>query len=80
LLNIESAEQMANHFAKGALYENLAILELMKIRHNQGIQPSLYFWQDQAGHEIDCIAEWGGQLQAFEIKAGATIQKALTSI
>lgn len=74
LLGLEKASQVDTHYLKGALFENLVVLDLLKGRLNRGLPPNLYFWRDQAGHEIDLIAEWGGIVKAIEIKAGATFQ------
>lgn len=72
LLGIEKKEQIESHFLKGALFENLVILELLKSRYNQALPANLFFWRDKTGHEIDCLAEWQGKLKAIEIKSGAT--------
>ena len=74
LLNIESEAQVASNHLKGALYENMVILEILKGRLNRARKPNLYFWRDSAGHEVDLIAEWGGTLKAIEIKSSATVQ------
>jgi predicted AAA+ superfamily ATPase len=74
LLGLEKATQLETHYLKGALYENLAILEILKGRINQGKPPHIYFWRDHTGHEVDCIAEWGGYVKAIEIKSGSTFQ------
>lgn len=74
LLGIESSEQLSNHYHRGALYENLVILECLKHRLNQGLPPNLYFWRDHGGHEVDLIAEWGSKLVAIEIKAAQTFR------
>lgn len=71
-MELENVTQLYNHYLRGALYENLVILEVMKSRINQGLPASLYFWRDQTGHEIDLITEWGGKLKAIEIKSGMT--------
>lgn len=75
LLGIENETQLESHYLKGALFENIIILELLKHRLNNGLQPQLYFWRDQTGYEIDTITEWGGQLSAFEIKSSMTFQE-----
>lgn len=72
LLSLEKVEQVENHYLRGALYENLIILELLKGRLNRGLPANLYFWRDHMGHEIDCIAQWGGKINAFEIKMNQT--------
>lgn len=74
LLGLEKESQLDTHYLKGGLVENLVILEILKKRLNQGLPPNLYFWRDQTGHEIDLVAEWGGEIHAIEIKANATFQ------
>ncbi|MGX6959882.1 MAG: ATP-binding protein [Rickettsia endosymbiont of Pentastiridius leporinus] len=74
LLGIEQDKQVETHYLKGGLYENLVILELLKGRFNLGLPTNFYFWRDKTGHEIDCVAEWGGKIKAIEIKFNATFQ------
>lgn len=76
LLGIRSATEMNVHFARGALFENLVINELMKNSHNRGERPQFYFWNDSQHHEIDLLADVGIQRHAYEIKIGQTIQPA----
>jgi len=51
------------------------IADLLKQQHNLEQQPSLYFWRDVSGHEIDCIIDEGKQVIPVEIKAGQTVVK-----
>lgn len=74
LLGLEKESQLDTHYLRGALFENLVILEILKHRLNKGLPANLYFWRDQTGHEVDLIGEWGGTIHAFEIKAGSTFQ------
>jgi predicted AAA+ superfamily ATPase len=74
LLGIEKEIQLESHYLKGALFENLMILEILKARTNKGLPANLYFWRDRTGHEVDLIGEWGGGIHAIEIKLGATFQ------
>jgi len=74
LLGLETASQLETHYLNGALYENLAILELLKGRFNRALPSNLYFWRDHTGHEVDLIADWGGQIKAIEIKSRSTFQ------
>ena len=46
LLDIENSSQLNRDPLRGALFENLVILELMKYRLNQGKEPNLYFYRD----------------------------------
>lgn len=47
--------------------------DLYKQLLNRGRNNQLYFWRDNVGHEIDCIAERADTLIPIEIKAGKTI-------
>lgn len=78
LLGLEKEDQLQTHYLKGALYENLVILELLKGRLNLGLPANFYFWRDKTGHEIDFIAEWGGVIKAVEIKFNSTFQPDFT--
>ncbi len=60
LLGLEKENQLETHYLKGALFENLIVLEIFKRRLNQGLPANLYFWRDRTGHEVDLLAEWGG--------------------
>jgi uncharacterized protein len=75
LLGIRTQEQLASHPAKGALFENLILSELLKSRFNTGIGDNLFFWRDKTGNEVDIISDDAGQLTAIELKAGATISE-----
>lgn len=63
-------------FAKGALFENMVILELLKQKFHSAATPAFYFWQDSNMREIDLLVEEGARLKAVEIKAGKTISPA----
>lgn len=73
LLNIKTEEQIVTHYMRGALFECLVINEIMKTSYNRGQIPSIYFWRDLQGHEIDCVIENGAELVPVEIKSGQTI-------
>lgn len=75
LLGIQDQNSIDIHWAKGALFENLVILELIKKKLNKGLQPQFYFWRDNIGNEIDCVEDKGNELYSFEIKSSKTIQK-----
>ena len=75
LLGISKVSQLDSHYLRGALFENLVILEYLKHKLNHGSPAQLYFWRDRTGHEVDLLVERGDQLQAIEIKAGVTFHK-----
>jgi predicted AAA+ superfamily ATPase len=72
LLGIHDEEHMAIHSARGALFENLVISELLKRRYNQGLTANLYFWRNNTGEEVDVVVEHGDKLLPIEIKSGQT--------
>lgn len=76
LLNIEMPEQLATHYAKGAIFENYIIAEIFKSRTNKGLSPNLFYWKDSNNKEIDCILESEGKQAAFEIKSSLTFSPA----
>ena len=72
LLGIKDAAQIQVHFAKGGIFENLVIANLLKKYLNSGRDPQLYFWRDHRGKEIDLLIEKGAILTPIEIKSGET--------
>lgn len=75
LLGIHTTEELAIHFAKGSIFENLVISELIKNTINSASKSKLYFWRDTAQHEVDVLVETGLKLSAIEIKSGKTIHQ-----
>ncbi|HET6586435.1 MAG TPA: ATP-binding protein [Oleiagrimonas sp.] len=73
LLGIEDATQLTTHPLRGALFETWVVSEFMKERSNAGRPPSLSFWRDRGGHEVDLLQESRGNVLAVEVKAGATV-------
>ncbi len=73
LLGITHARQITTHAAKGALFENMIVSELLKDRFNMGEQDNLYHWRDKTGNEVDVLMDKAGKLTALELKAGETI-------
>lgn len=73
LLEIKSAKEVKNHWAKGALFENMVIADMMKNYFNMAQRPPLYFWRDNTGHEVDCLIEEGKGIKNIEIKSGTTV-------
>ncbi len=56
----------------GAFFESFVISEIIKSWHNAGRDPSLYFYRDHEGKEIDLLIEEGQILYPVEIKKSAT--------
>jgi predicted AAA+ superfamily ATPase len=72
LLGIENIEQVQRDPLRGFLVENLVVLELMKARLNQGLDPQLFFYRDNHKNEVDVIFKQSSQLIPIEIKAAQT--------
>lgn len=57
----------AAHLLCGLLFENLAVLEVLKTFHNAGQHPDLHFYRDSTGNEADLVlqsgAVWGSTLR-----------------
>jgi len=66
LLGIKQVDGLAGHYLHGAIFENYVITEQIKARYNRGERPSVFFWRDHSGHEIDLIVENGTELRAVE--------------
>lgn len=72
LLGIENLKQLHRDPARGALFENLVVVEAMKHRLNRGMDPQLYFYLDSNHFEIDLVLKKGNLLFPFEIKSAET--------
>jgi uncharacterized protein len=73
LLRMTNPEMVSTHYLYGALFENLVIAEIIKYQHHAGLRPSIYYWRESNGLEIDCIIEKGNnEILAIEIKGGQT--------
>ena len=75
LLGIRDAQTLETHAARGALFETWVASELYKQFFNAGQTPSLYFWRDGSGNEIDLLYETAQGLRPIEIKSGSTYSK-----
>lgn len=73
LIGIERAEQIATHPLRGALFENMVVVEVLKHRYNRGRGFNMSFFRDSRGLECDLLFETGRDMCAIEIKSGATI-------
>jgi len=72
LLGLGSPEQAMRDPARGGLYENLVILDVVKTLLNRGQQPDLYFYRDTHGTEVDLVIRQGRKLLPVEIKSAST--------
>lgn len=75
LLDIESTEQLARDKMRGALFENLVVVEALKKNYNQGRSNNLYFYRDSNQNEVDLIIKRGNELSCIEIKSSMTYHR-----
>lgn len=73
LLSIKSSQELSVHFARGGLVESFFVADFFKQFYNMDQRPTLYFWRDHTGNEVDCIVETALSLYPVEIKAGHTV-------
>ncbi len=79
LLRIEEPRQLTAHPLRGALFETLIVVELLKRRFNAGRAANLFFYRDATGKEIDLVLEYADGVYPIEIKAASTFDPSFAS-
>jgi predicted AAA+ superfamily ATPase len=74
LAGIATPAMLETHPMRGALFENLVFLELLKRTLNAGQTPALSFFRDKTGNEVDFVVENGTHLTVFEAKCTQTFR------
>jgi hypothetical protein len=74
LLDIETPKQLALDKMRGAIFENMVVMECLKHRYNQGKEGNVFFYRDSNGQEVDILMKEGGSLTAIEVKSSMTYQ------
>ena len=77
LLGIKKEEHVLSHPLKGALFENLIIIEKLKQKLNRAEEPSLYYFRDNVGNEVDLLEDKGNNIISYEIKTSQTLSRSL---
>ncbi len=72
LLDIETPKQLSRDKMRGAIFENMIVMEAIKHRHNQGREGGVYFYRDSNQNEIDILIKEEGELIAIEVKSAQT--------
>ena len=75
LLGFNDCEQIFVDRLRGPLFENLVVMELLKIRYNANQDNNLYFYRDRQQHEVDVMLKQGRRYDCVEIKSSATFRK-----
>ncbi len=76
LLQIRSPEELFHRAERGAVFESFVVSEMYKNFVHRGERPSIYFWRDAAGHEVDMVIDLGRKMVPVEIKSAATVVSA----
>lgn len=74
LLEIGDERQLALHYMRGHLFENMMLTDMYKQYYNRAQDPQIYFWRDNLGNELDALISAGGTYYPVEIKASKTVQ------
>ena len=77
LLGIQTEKHVLSHPLKGALFENLVIMEKIKQKLNKVQDPSFYYFRDHVGSEVDLLEEKGNKITSYEIKMSKTLSASL---
>ena len=72
LLDIESPKQLDRDKMRGALFENMIVMEVLKHRYNQGLEGGVYFYRDSNQNEVDILLKQEGEITAIEVKSSST--------
>ena len=73
LLGIENPNQVTSHPLRGALLENVVVIEALKYGFNRGTRPNLSFYRDSKGLECGLFHETGRGIHAIDALAGPTV-------
>jgi uncharacterized protein len=76
LMGITEQRQLATHPLRGALFENLVVMEFVKHALHQGQRVALNYYRDSSGLEVDLVVEQGfspGKVGLVEVKSGLTL-------
>lgn len=72
LLDIESPKQLDRDKMRGALFENMIVMEVLKHRYNQGREGGVYYYRDSNQNEVDIMLKQEGKIMAIEVKSSMT--------
>ena len=75
LLGIRNSSDLNVHPLRGAIFENLAITELIKEKYNTGSFTDFYYYRENGGREVDLLKVGSSDIQLYEIKSSATYNK-----
>jgi len=72
LLGIEEPGHVSRDPLRGAIFENMVVMELVKKRFNRGLDAPFMYYRDSHQNEIDLVFQKGRELILIEIKSSQT--------
>lgn len=72
LLDLHNPSQISRDPLRGALVENLVMMETVKFYFNRGDIPALFYFRENNGAEIDLLLKRANEFTSFEVKASKT--------
>jgi len=79
LLDIESPKQLARDKMRGAIFENMLVMEAIKHRLNRGKEGGVFFYRDSNQNEVDVLVKQEGEITALEVKSSMTYDRSFES-
>lgn len=77
LLGIRDTSQLAAHPLRGALFENMCVMDVRKRFLNAGEDAPLSFLRTEKGFEIDLLVHKAAAIRPVEIKSAMTFHRSL---
>jgi predicted AAA+ superfamily ATPase len=68
LAGVDSPATLERSGMVGPFFETLVFGQMVRWHTNRGLRPSLYFWRDVAGREVDFVVAGGPRLRLIECK------------
>lgn len=64
------------------MFESLVVGQVVRAYANRGLSPSLYFYRDHDGHEVDLVIPVGDRVRLLECKWAehATVSKSFEAV
>ncbi|MDD6890240.1 MAG: ATP-binding protein [Bacteroidales bacterium] len=72
LIGINTPQQLSCHPLRGAIFENFAVVELLKMQLNADSFAQMCFYRENSGREVDVMIANGIKYDIFEIKSAKT--------
>ncbi|MBC8390430.1 MAG: ATP-binding protein [Actinobacteria bacterium] len=73
LVGIQTREHLLNSPMGGALFETFIVTNFLKRFSALDTNPSLYYWKNIGGIEVDLLVEYNNKLIPIEVKLASTI-------